>query len=529
MSLEVHVNTRNDLRPDPRFDSVAAIFYSIYNDVGFLQQDDFGVIVVDNPSLKTNSFCGTRASLKNLLSLVPCVKKNEVFSVKDENELFQQLISIVRKWDPDILVGYEIQMASWGYLIERAGTLNLNLTSKLSRLLYTNESRLQQVEQDPTVTDQTADLDRLNIPGRIVLNLWRLLRKEVNLNVYTFENVYFHLLHKRTPLYAFHDLTSWFTSGKGREAVVRYYATRVVGSVQFLEKFDLIRRTSEMARLFGIQFYEVLSRGSQFRVESMMLRIATPMRFIPVTPSIQQRSKMRAPECVPLILEPQSKYYTNPVLVLDFQSLYPSMIMAYNYCFSTCLGRVDNLCKVGASDFGCTSLNISSDVLRRLARDDNIHYSPVGVAFVKTSVRRGVLPIMLEEILGTRVLVKSSMKKIRNNPALKKLLDARQMALKLIANVTYGYTAANFSGRMPCVEVADSIVAKGRETLERAIQLVEGNSRWDANVIYGDTDSFFVELPGRTKEEAFKIGQEIVDAVTATNPKPVKLKLEKVS
>lgn len=58
--------------------------------------------------------------------------------------------------------------------------------------------------------------------------------------------------------------------------------------------------------------------------------------------------------------------------------------------------------------------------------------------------------------------------------------------LKLIANVTYGYTAANFSGRMPCVEVGDSVVSKGRETLERAIKLVN-NSKWNAKVFFCST------------------------------------------
>ena len=68
------------------------------------------------------------------------------------------------------------------------------------------------------------------------------------------------------------------------------------------------------------------------------------------------------------------------------------------------------------------------------------------------------------------------------------MLDARQLGLKLISNVTYGYTAANFSGRMPCVEVADSIVGKARETLERTIQMIRGTPEWGAKVVYGDTD-----------------------------------------
>ena len=41
---------------------------------------------------------------------------------------------------------------------------------------------------------------------------------------------------------------------------------------------------------------------------------------------------------------------------------------------------------------------------------------------------------------------------------LQRILNARQFGLKLIANVTYGYTAAGFSGRMPLAELADSIV-----------------------------------------------------------------------
>lgn len=96
-----------------------------------------------------------------------------------------------------------------------------------------------------------------------------------------------------------------------------------------------------------------------------------------------------------------------------------------------------------------------------------------------------------------------------------------------MANVTYGYTGASFSGRMPCVEIADSIVQTGRETLEKAISFIQSKPEWNANVVYGDTDSLFVHMPGRSREQAHKLGNEIADAVTALNPKPVKLKFEK--
>ena len=333
--------------------------------------------------------------------------------------------------------------------------------------------------------------------------------------------------------------------------------TRALGNLRILEQFDIIGRTSELSRLFGIQFLEVMTRGSQFRVESIMLRLVRARNFIPVSPSIKQRAKMRAPEYLPLVMEPESRFYgkNDPVVVLDFQSLYPSIIMAYNYCYSTCLGRiVEILNKGGVVDpetkevkhfeFGCTRLKVSPQRLSSLM--GHINFSPGGIGFIKANVQKGIIPIMLEEIIKTRLMVKRAMKlytKLANsndeskgskmtslvNRSLQKVLHARQLGLKLIANVTYGYTSANFSGRMPCIEVGDSVVSKARETLERAINLLEGNPKWTgARVVYGDTDSVFVVLPGRTKEQAFEIGQQMADAVTMDNPKPVKLKFEKV-
>ena len=111
---------------------------------------------------------------------------------------------------------------------------------------------------------------------------------------------------------------------------------------------------------------------------------------------------------------------------------------------------------------------------------------------------------------------------------MQRVLDARQLGLKLLSNVTYGYTSAGFSGRMPMAELADAIVQTGRSTLERAIEMVNGHEKWRSHVVYGDTDSMFVHLPGRSKQEAFQIGAEIAKAVTDANPHPVTLKLEKV-
>lgn len=66
-------------------------------------------------------------------------------------------------------------------------------------------------------------------------------------------------------------------------------------------------------------------------------------------------------------------------------------------------------------------------------------------------------------------------------------------------------------------------------TLCQAITTINTTAKWGAKVVYGDTDSLFISLEGKTKEQAFRLGNEMADAITAMNPRPVKLKFEKVS
>ena len=90
------------------------------------------------------------------------------------------------------------------------------------------------------------------------------------------------------------------------------------------------------------------------------------------------------------------------------------------------------------------------------------------------------------------------------------------------------YTSAGFSGRMPMAELADAIVSSGRATLEWAIQYIRNKKEWNADVVYGDTDSMFVHVPGRTLEQAIKLGNQIADEITSKCPDNVVLKYEKV-
>lgn len=270
LSVEIHVPTRGALKPDPAYDGIEAIFYSIQNDVPqeprFLPQTAIGIIALQNAKYHRPSYerigRGTQTTYVN-----------------DENELLLELVELVKKWDPDIFAGYEIEMASWGYIIQRAQVIGLNLMPQLSRVptqkpekIRIGEENEQQHQQQDDAMEMLEYDTHIKLHGRILLDVWRLLRSEIALTSYSFENIMYHVMHRRCPLKTFKDLTQIWTKPITRWIVLAYWLERAHGTLEILNQLDLIGRTCELAKLFGIQFYEVLSRGSQFRVESMMLR-----------------------------------------------------------------------------------------------------------------------------------------------------------------------------------------------------------------------------------------------------------------
>lgn len=510
MSLEVHVNSRGSFVPDPAEDEVECIFYSVQGEEN---------ATTDRPRLGILCLSSEDGIVQRIAKQVPV----EVEYEEDELELINRIVDIVRQFDPDILAGYEVHNSSWGYLIERARMkYEYNLCDEISRMKSQSHGKFGK-DADRWGFTHTSTI---SITGRHMINIWRAMRGELNLLQYTMENVVFHLLHKRIPHYQHSDLTAWYISSKPRDLakVLDHFLTRVQLNLDILEANEIVPRTSEQARLLGVDFFAVISRGSQFKVESTMFRIAKPENFILVSPSRKQVGQQNALECLPLVMEPQSAFYPGPLLVLDFQSLYPSVMIAYNYCYSTCLGRIVSW--RGRNKMGFMDFKREPRLLELV--QDHINIAPNGMMYVKPEMRKSLLAKMLGEILETRVMVKSGMKQDKDDKTLQKLLHNRQLALKLLANVTYGYTSASFSGRMPCSEIADSIVQTGRETLEKAIALIHATEKWGAEVVYGDTDSLFIYLKGRTRDQAFTIGEEIAAAVTAANPRPIKLKFEKV-
>lgn len=132
------------------------------------------------------------------------------------------------------------------------------------------------------------------------------------------------------------------------------------------------------------------------------------------------------------VIEPKRGYYSDPIATLDFSSLYPSIIMAHNLCYTTLLTVSKK-----------RELNIE---------EDQITATPSNSLFIKSTVRKGILPEILENLLAARKKAKTELKQ-ETDPLKQKVLDGRQYALKVSANSVYGFTGAQM-GKLPCLEIS---------------------------------------------------------------------------
>ncbi|KAJ1651776.1 DNA polymerase zeta [Dispira simplex] len=594
LAMELHVNTREDFWPDPTQDEISYVFCQLWSPADRSQglatstpttAEDFSTppqyLVMCNVTTFPDKHIGhirlpsTPERLgQHLRQIIQKMDGHPHATVEfrphsTEAALIHALVEqVTQVWDPDAVTGFELHSGSWGYLFDRVRhQYKVDLAARLGRVrladlprtgtsVLGDELRNLREETPEESNSHVEDLvavwgqqksTHLHIPGRHVLNVWRLLRKSSALQHYSRAHLVHHFLGQRIPSFSHATLTRWLMRGDHRQQLraYQYYLEWVWHDTQLLERSNLIHQTSEFAKLYGIDFFSVLTRGSQYRVESALLRLTKPLNFILLSPGRDQVVRQPALECIPMVMEPRAAFYVDPVVVLDFQSLYPSIIIAYNYCYSTCLGPLvaDSVRKLGVTQIG-----VPPEVLAALIGHRLVQVAPNARMYVKSTLRKSTLARMLMELLDTRCMVKERMKKVRTaiqhhrkanldnrfDVVLRIMertlhqLDDYQLALKLLANVVYGYAGASFSGRMPCSDLADSIVQTGRQTLERAIATINNHPTWDAQVVYGDTDSVFVQLRGITRARAFELGQEMANVITQQNPAPVKLKMEKV-
>uniref|UniRef100_A0A7N6B0L2 DNA polymerase n=1 Tax=Anabas testudineus TaxID=64144 RepID=A0A7N6B0L2_ANATE len=387
----------------------------------------------------------TEPFIRTVFTLQSCasIVGSQILCFTQERQLLQSWAEFLRTVDPDIITGYNIQNFDFPYLLNRAAALKFPFPARTK-----GGCKL--------VGCRTGLVFYIRSAGRLAL------------------------IEKKQTFYCLKDA---------------YLPLRL------LQKLMCVINYMEMARVTGVPLTYLLSRGQQIKVVSQLLRQAMKQDLVmPVVKTEGGEDYTGA-----TVIEPEKGYYSVPIATLDFSSLYPSIMMAHNLCYTTLLqkGSVEKL-----------------------------GWTPTGDLFVKSTVRKGLLPEILENLLSARKRAKTELKK-ETDPFKKQVLDGRQLALKISANSVYGFTGAQV-GKLPCLEISQSVTGFGRQMIEQTKQLVEsrytisGGYQADAKVIYGDTDSVMVKLGVATVSEAMEIGKEAAEWVSSHFTPPIKLEFEKV-
>ncbi|KAH3885678.1 hypothetical protein DPMN_009673 [Dreissena polymorpha] len=447
--------------------------------------------------------------IRNVFTLNTCapVIGSHVMSFMTEKELLSKWAMFVREVDADIITGYNIQNFDLPYLINRAHHLKVENFTFLGRI-----KDVKSVIKESTIQSKQMGKREnkvINIEGRVQLDLLQILFRDYKLRSYSLNAVSYHFLQEQKED-VHHSIISDLQNGneQTRRRLAVYCLKDAILPLRLLDKLMCVINYMEMARVTGVPLTYLLSRGQQIKVISQLLRKAKEQNLLIPAQKIDPGEEYEGAT----VIEPNKGYYNMPIATLDFSSLYPSIMMAHNLCYTTLLNQ-NTIAKEG------------------LTQDQYIK-TPSGNLFIKANMRKGLLPEILEHLLSARKKAKADLK-METDPFKQKVLDGRQLALKISANSVYGFTGAQV-GKLPCLEISQSVTAFGRMMIEQTKNYVEetytieNGYKHNAKVIYGDTDSVMCKFGVETVQEAMKLGREAADYISTKFVEPIKLEFEKV-
>ena len=448
--------------------------------------------------------------VRNIMTLDTCapIVGSEVMSFEKEPDLLRKWADLVRKTDPDIIIGYNILKFDLPYLIERAETL------KVREFNYLGRVKNSVVRMKDTVFSSraygTRETKEITIEGRVQFDLFTVIQRDHKLSSYSLNNVSATFLGEQKED-VHHSCITDLQNGneETRRRLAVYCLKDAYLPQRLLDKLMYMYNYVEMARVTGVPLNFLLTRGQSIKVFSQILRKARERNLlVPALKGGGQQDGVAFEGAT--VLEPEPGYYQKPVATLDFASLYPSIMMAHNLCYCTLLPH-HMVSTMNPEDYTKT---------------------PSGQYFAKSSLCKGILPEILEELLGARKRAKKELKEAKDS-FLKGVLNGRQLALKVSANSVYGFTGATV-GKMPCLEISASVTAFGRDMIMHTKRLVTekyckaNGYEYDSQVVYGDTDSVMIKFGTPNLEESMRLGEEAAQYVSETFVKPIKLEFEKV-
>ncbi|KAH0505460.1 DNA polymerase delta catalytic subunit [Microtus ochrogaster] len=446
--------------------------------------------------------------LRLALTLRPCapILGAKVQSYEREEDLLQAWANFILAMEPDVITGYNIQNFDLPYLISRAQTLKVDRFAFLGRVTGLRSNIRDSSFQSRQVGRRESKV--VSMVGRVQMDMLQVLLREYKLRSYTLNAVSFHFLGEQKEDVQ-HSIITDLQNGneQTRRRLAVYCLKDAYLPLRLLERLMVLVNNVEMARVTGVPLGYLLSRGQQVKVVSQLLRQAMRQGLLmPVVKTEGGEDYTGA-----TVIEPLKGYYDVPIATLDFSSLYPSIMMAHNLCYTTLL-------RPGAAQ----KLGLKADEFIR---------TPTGDEFVKSSVRKGLLPQILENLLSARKRAKAELAQ-ETDPLRRQVLDGRQLALKVSANSVYGFTGAQV-GKLPCLEISQSVTGLGRQMIEKTKQLVESKYTVengydaDAKVVYGDTDSVMCRFGVSSVAEAMSLGREAAGWVSSHFPSPIQLEFEK--
>lgn len=447
--------------------------------------------------------------IRNVFTLNTCapVIGSQVICHMKEANMLEKWAAFVREVDPDIITGYNIQNFDTPYLINRANHLKVKDFTFMGRIRDIKSVIKESTFQSKQMGKRENKV--VNMEGRTQLDLFQIVLRDYKLRSYSLNAVSFHFLQEQKEDVQ-HSIITDLQNGtdQTRRRLAVYCLKDAILPLRLLDKLMCVINYIEMARVTGVPLPYLLSRGQQIKVISQLLRKAKEQDLVLPTQKIEVGDEYEGAT----VIEPVKGYYNMPIATLDFSSLYPSIMMAHNLCYTTLLSQ-NAITKEGLTP-------------------DQYIKTPSGNLFIKAKHRKGLLPEILEHLLGARKKAKADLKK-ETDPFKKKVLDGRQLALKISANSVYGFTGAQV-GKLPCLEISQSVTAFGRMMIEQTKNYVEekytvaNGYKHDAKVIYGDTDSVMCKFGVDTVADAMELGLEAANFISAKFVSPIKLEFEKV-
>jgi len=483
LSFDLECAGRHGFFPDPSLDPVI----QIANYATILGQEVDPVLRTSKPIsyvLYQYNTCAPVASDPPGARVVCCTT---------ERELLVTWAEYVCNLDPDILTGWNIMSFDLPYLFERAEVLEIPhefFKGQISRCLKRMPSisasssapgewkwkkrgakKVEKKGEESERKDKT-----VVIPGRVVFDGLPLFRQNFSLRSYTLDDVSREILGadvgKENVKHT--QITGLFNgSPEDRALLAKYCLKDAYLPTALITKEKLDIRNVEMARVTTVPLSLLMTRGQTIKVLVQIYRRAREQGYlIPYVDKSKQKNEGKYTGAT--VLKAKRGYYQEPVVVLDFSSLYPSIMMAHNLCYSTWLRQ-------GKQEAVMLGLDPQKDC----------EVSPHGDWFVRKHVREGLLPSILAYLLSARKQAKGDMAK-EKDPHMVSVHDGRQLALKLVCNSVYGFTGAP-TAKLPCLSIASSVTSFGRKMIEDTKNYIE-STRPGSEVLYGDSVVFWTPV-----------------------------------